>query len=115
MDGLKRLSGAKSAAQDDFNKGTGTYVVTFDAPPKVKMADIKKEMGKYKLESVKLKITVVASGATAGDIALANPKDDDLLKTVEGQKGKKVVLSGLLSEDDKGKQTLTLSKVTEAK
>jgi hypothetical protein len=114
MSGLKRLSGAKEAAQDDFNKGVGTYIVTFDAMPKVKLADIKKEVGKYKLETTSLKITVVAGGHTVGDMVLANPKDEDLLKTLDELKGKKVVLSGLLSEDEKGKQTLTLAKVTEA-
>ncbi|HXX94747.1 MAG TPA: hypothetical protein VEN81_14030 [Planctomycetota bacterium] len=115
MDGLKHLSGAKETSQDDFNKGTGVYIVTFGSPPKVTLADIRKNLGKYKLEGVKAKITVVASGATAGDLILANPKDEDLLKTLEELKGKKVVLSGALTEDDKGKQTLTLSKVTEAK
>ena len=114
MDGLKRLSGANGAAQDDFNKGTGTYIVSFAAAPKVKLADVKKEVGKYKLESTSMKITVVAGGHTVGDIALANPKDEDLLKALDGLKGKKVVLSGLLSEDEKGKQTLTLAKVSEA-
>ena len=85
MNGLKRLSGAKDVSQDDFQAGVATFIVTFDAQPKVKMADIKKEVGKY------------------------------VLKEVAGLKGKKVVLSGVLTEDDAGAQTLTLSKVAEAK
>jgi hypothetical protein len=115
MDGLKRLSGAKEVSQDDFSAGVGTYIVTFDAPPKVKIADIKKEIGKYKIEEIRMKITSKAEGNKAGDLTLANPKDDDLLKEVAAQKGKMLVLSGVLSEDDKGNRTLTLSKVAEAK
>jgi hypothetical protein len=115
MDGLKRLSGAKEVSQDDFSAGVGTYIVTFEAPPKVKIADIKKEIGKYKIEEIRLKITTKAEGNKAGDLTLANPKDGDLLKEVEALKGKMLVLSGVLSEDDKGNRTLTLSKVAEAK
>ena len=116
MNGLKRLSGAKDVSQDDFQAGVATFIVTFDAQPKVKMADIKKEVGKYKLDVVKMKFTTAApEGAKVGDLTLANPKDEDLLKEVAGLKGKKVVLSGVLTEDDKGAQTLTLSKVAEAK
>ena len=116
MNGLKRLSGAKDVSQDDFSAGTATFIVTFDAQPKVKMADIRKEVGKYKLDQVKMKFTTMApEGAKAGDLTLANPKDEDLLKEVATLKGKKVVLSGVLAEDDKGAQTLTLSKVAEAK
>jgi hypothetical protein len=111
MDGLKRLSGATKVAQDDFEKGVGTYIVSFDAMPKIKVADVKKELGKYKVDMVGLKITTVAAGNTVGDMALAG----DLVKEVESLKGKKVVLTGTLTEDDKGKQTLTLSKVEEAK
>src|SRR5215831_16155808 len=102
MNGLKRLSGAKEVAQDDFSAGVGTYVVSFEAPPKVKLADIKKEIGKYKVEQVKLKFTTAApEGNKVGDLTLANPKDEDLLKELAGLKGKKVVLSGVLTEDDK--------------
>jgi hypothetical protein len=115
MDGLKRLSGAKEVSQDDFSAGVGTYIVTFEAPPKVKIADIKKEIGKYKIEEIRLKITAKAEGNKAGDLTLANPKEGDLLKEVESHKGQKLVLSGVLSEDDKGNRTLTLSKVAEAK
>lgn len=115
MDGLKRLSGAKEVSQDDFADGVGTYIVTFDAIPMVKIADVKKNLGKYKVEEVRLKITTKAEGKKVGDLMLANPKDEDLLKEVAALKGKKVVLSGVLSEDDKGSRTLTLSRVAEAK
>ena len=113
MNGLKRLSGAKDVSQDDFQAGVATFIVTFDAQPKVKMADIKKEVGKYKLDQVKLKFTTMApEGDKVGDLTL---KGEDVLKEVAGLKGKKVVLSGVLTEDDKGAQTLALSKVAEAK
>ena len=113
MNGLKRLSGAKDVSQDDFSAGVATFIVTFDAPPKVKMADVKKEVGKYKLDQVKLKFTTPApEGEKVGDLTL---KGDDVLKEVAALKGKKVVLSGVLTEDDKGAQTLALSKVAEAK
>ncbi|MBI3855912.1 MAG: hypothetical protein HY293_09515 [Planctomycetes bacterium] len=113
MDGLKRLSGAKEVSQDDFAAGVGTYIVHFDAPPKVSIADVKKNVGKYKVEEIRLKITVKApaEGKQVGDLTLAG---DDQLKELAALKGKMVVLSGVLSEDDKGKQTLTLSKVAEA-
>ena len=114
MSGLKRLSGAKEASQDDYVKGVGTYIVTFAAPPKVKLADVKKELPKYKIEGLSLKITAVVEGNKVGDLTLANPKDEDLLKEVAALQGKKVVLSGALTEDDKGAQTLTLSKVVAA-
>ena len=113
MNGLKRLSGAKEVSQDDFSAGVATFIITFDAQPKVKMADIKKEVGKYKLDQVKMKFTTTApEGAKVGDLAL---KGDEELKELAALKGKKVVLSGVLSEDDKGAQTLTLTRVAEAK
>ena len=120
MKGLARLSGAKGPAeQDDFQKGTGIYIQKFDGNPKVKEADIKKVLGNYKLVKVQAKITSKVAEKdgkwTAGAFALANPKDDDCLKVVKEMKEKTLVLSGVVSEDDKGNQTLTLAKVAEAK
>jgi hypothetical protein len=113
MNGLKRLSGAKDVSQDDFSAGVATFIVTFDAPPKVKLADVQKEVGKYKLDQVKMKFTTTApEGAKVGDLTL---KGDEQLKELAGLKGKKVVLSGVLTEDATGAQTLALSKVAEAK
>jgi len=112
MSGLKRLSGAKEVSQDDFSAGVGTYIVTFDATPKATIADVKKEIGKYKLEEVKLKITVTApEGTKIGDITLAG---DDCLKELKELKGKKVILSGVLTDQEKEGRLLTLSKVTDA-
>lgn len=114
MASLKRLSGAKNATQDDFAKGVGTYVVEYDAMPKVKIADIKKEVGKYEIVKVALKVTATVEGNKLGDITLVNPKDEDLLKEIAANKGKKLVISGGLEEDAKGVQTLTLSRVVVA-
>ena len=112
MNGLKRLSGAKDVAQDDFSAGVGTYIVTFDAVPKATVADVKKEMGKYKLEEVRLKITTTApEGNKVGDITLAG---EEGLKELKELQGKKVVLSGVLTDEGSGR-LLTLSKVTAAK
>ena len=115
MASLKRLSGAKNATQDDFSKGVGTYIVEYDAMPKVKIADIKKEVGKYELVKVALKVTAAVEGNKLGDITLVNPKDEDLLKEIAANKGAKLVISGTLEEDAKGAQTLTLSRVVVAK
>lgn len=100
----------------------GTYVVSFDTPPMVRLADIKKEVGRYKLEKVEVKITnrVVEKNKKyyTGPILLANSTEsnaeDHLAKVAEFLKAKKsiLVLVGILTEDDRGAQTLTLSKVS---
>jgi hypothetical protein len=113
MDGLKRLSGAKEVSQDDFAAGVGTYLVTFDAPPAAKVADVVKVAGKYKIAEVRMKMTTKApEGNKVGDITLTG---DDVLKELKELKGKKVVLSGVLTDDAKGGRSLALSKVAEAK
>jgi hypothetical protein len=113
MSGLKRLSGAKEVSQDDFSAGVGTYIVTFDAPPAATVADVKKEIGKYKVEEVRLKLTTKAPEGTkiGEDLTLAG---EECLKELKALQGKKVVLSGVLSDAAKGR-LLTLSKVSEAK
>ena len=112
MDGLKRLSGAKEVSQDDFAAGVGTYIVTFDAPPAAKIADVKAVLGKYKIEEVRMKFTTAApEGDKVGDLTLAG---DDGLKQIKELQGKKVVLSGVLTDEGSGRK-LTLSKVAEAK
>lgn len=110
-------------AQDNFEKGVGTYIVSFDAAPMVKLADVKKEIGKYKLEKVEVKITgrVVERNKKyyAGSYLLAKSEEKDaedmLAKVAEFLKAKKsvLVLVGILSEDAKGIQTLTVTKVGE--
>ena len=118
INGLKRLSGAKEVSQDDFVKGVGTFIVTFDELPKTKMAEIRKEIGGYKLDKVVARITskVVEKDKkwSAGDLALDNPKDADLLKDVAAKAEESWVLTGALTEDEKGNRLLTLSKVAVA-
>lgn len=99
--------------QDDFEKGTGVYIQKFEGNPRVKLADIQKRVGDYKVVKVQARITALAAEQDgkwrAGTFTLANPKEEDWLKVVSEMKGKTLVLSGAISEDDKGNQTLTLS------
>ena len=114
MTSLKRLSGAKDVSQDDFNKGVATFIVTFDATPAVTKTAIQKEIGKYKLDKVALKLTGKAvekdKAWFLGTIALTGEMASKLAEL----KGKTVVVVGVLNEDDKGKQSLELTKVEEA-
>ncbi|MFN3484920.1 MAG: hypothetical protein ACK44W_05490 [Planctomycetota bacterium] len=121
MSGLKSLAGSKAVEQDDFQSGTGTYIVRFGEFPKVKMADLTKAVGRYKIGQVKLKVTSKVTEKDgkfyAGSILLANSKEEGAQDLLSGLKGKSgvFVLYGILSEDAKGGQTLTLQQVTEAK
>lgn len=87
----------------------------FDAPPPptVTMAAIKKEVGKYKVDKVGMKLTGKAVEKskvwTMGAIALGG----DLISKVAELKGKVLIVVGTLAEDEKGKQTLTLTSVDE--
>ena len=94
----------------------------FDALPAVKIADVKKEIGKFKLDKVAFKITSKVTEKdkqyTAGAFLLkdaAGDADDCIAKVADFLKAKKstLVLIGNLVEDDKGKQTLELTKVDE--
>ncbi len=113
MTSLKRLSGAKEVSQDDFSGGVATFIVKFDAPPAVTIAQIKKEVGKYKVDKVGLKLTGKAVEKDKvwmlGNVALTG----EMTSKVAELKGKTIIVSGALSEDDKGKQSLELSKVEE--
>ncbi len=63
-----------------------------------------------------LKLTsLIEDPAKIGGIALANPAGGDLLKEVAALKGKRAILTGSLTADEKGQRTLTLSRVAEAK
>ena len=103
--------------QDDFAQGVGTFIVSFGENPKVKVADIKKELGKFEIVSVRAKVTAAVTekdGACwAAGYKLANSKDEDLLAKVKG-KATPFVLTGMVTEDEKG-ATMTLTKVEEPK
>jgi hypothetical protein len=113
MESLKRLSGAKEVSQDDFSNGVGTYAIKFDAPPAVKMADISKEIGKYKLEKVTQKLTGKAVEKNKAWMLGATTLTGDMTSKLAELKGKVVIVVGTLTEDAKGKQCLELSSVEE--
>jgi hypothetical protein len=101
--------------QEDFSGGVATFLVKFDAPPAVKMADIKKEVGKYNIDKVGMKLTGKAAekdkGWSIGNVALTG----DMTSKLAELKGKTVVVTGALTEDEKGKQSLALASVEELK
>lgn len=113
INGLKRLSGATDVSQEDFNAGVATFLVKFGAPPAVNMAAIKKEVGKYKVDKVAMKLTGKATMKkdvwSIGKVALTG----DMTSKVAELKGKTLIVCGVLSEDEKGNQSLALTNVEE--
>lgn len=87
----------------------------FEAAPAVTMASIKKEVGKYKLDKVGMKLTGKAVEKNKvwmiGTVALTG----DMTAQVAELKGKVLIVTGALTEDDKGKQSLALASVEELK
>ncbi len=90
--------------------------------PAVTMVAIKKEVGKFKVDKVTMKITSKVTEKDkmyfAGTIALADAAgdaDDCIAKVADFLKAKKtmLVLTGVLIEDDKGKQKLEMTKCDE--
>ena len=92
-----------------------TFVVKFEAPPAVTIATVKKEVGKYKVDKIALRLTGKATEKDKawflGTVALTG----EMTSKVAELKGKVIVVTGALSEDDKGKQSLALASVEEAK
>ena len=85
----------------------------FDAPPAVTMAAITKEVGKYKVDKIGMKLTGKAveknKAWSIGNVGLTG----DMTSKVAELKGKVLIVVGTLSEDDKGKQSLELTSVEE--
>ncbi len=85
----------------------------FDAPPVVTKAAITKEVGKYKIDKIAMKLTGKAVEKnkvwTLGNVALTG----DMTSKVAELKGKTIIVVGALSEDEKGKQSLELTSVEE--
>ena len=85
----------------------------FDAPPAVTKAAITKEVGKYKIDKIGMKLTGKAVEKNKvwmlGNVALTG----DMTSKVAELKGKVIIVVGTLSEDDKGKQSLELTGVEE--
>lgn len=90
-----------------------TFLVKFDAPPAVTSAQIKKEVGKYKVDKIGMKLTGKAVEKNKvwmiGAVALTG----DQTSKVAELKGKVLIVTGTLSEDEKGKQSLELASVEE--
>ena len=122
MNGLKRLSGAKKVDLAKFEAPVGHFTVTFDKAPKLGAADLKKVVNKrFTLKKLSLRVTVPVArakkgkGWTAIGLTLKNPKKGkDFLARIKEyvEAGKKtLVLSGELTENKKGKRSLTLDGV----
>jgi hypothetical protein len=101
--------------QEDFSGGVATFLVKFDAPPAVPMAAIKKEVGKYNIDKVAMKLTGKATQKgeawTLGNVALTG----DMTSKLAEHKGKTIIVLGAMTEDEKGKQSLALTSVEEMK
>jgi len=101
--------------QEDFSGGVATFLVKFDAPPAVTMAAIKKEVGKYNVDKVGMKLTGKATEKAKvwhlGNVALTG----DMTSQVAELKGKTIIVVGAMTEDEKGKQSLALTSVEELK
>ena len=86
----------------------------FDAPPAVTKAAITKEVGKYKVDKIGMKLTGKAVEKnkvwTIGTVGLTG----DMTSKVAELKGKPLIVVGTLSEDEKGKQSLELTSVEES-
>jgi len=87
--------------------------VKFDAPPTVTTAAIKKEVGKYTVDKIAMKLTGKAVEKnkvwTMGAVTLTG----DMTSKVAELKSKVLIVIGTLSDDDKGKQSLALTSVEE--
>ena len=90
-----------------------TFLVKFGAPPAVTTAQIKEKVGKYTIDKIGMKLTGKASEKNKvwmlGNVALTG----DMTSKVAELKGKLIIVTGTLSEDDKGKQSLALASVDE--
>ena len=94
---------------DDYQPGVGLFSVTFEKPPLLKPSDVASELGRYKLERLRAKITAAVEekdGALwAAGYRLAKEE-------VEVKPASTYVLTGVVTEDEKGALTLTLTKAT---
>lgn len=85
----------------------------FDAAPAVTTAQIKTQVGKYTIDKIGMKLTGKAAEKNKvwmiGNVALTG----DMTSKVAELKGKVLIVTGTLSEDEKGKQSLALASVDE--
>ncbi len=118
--GLKRLAGAKEVTLDEFASGKGVFLVKYAAPPALKLSDVKGATGNFTIESVGLKLTGKVTQKKEqyylGAVELVKGSAEDAwAKLDELFKAKKttLVVSGILSEDEKKMQKLALLTVAE--
>jgi hypothetical protein len=92
---------------DDYQPGVGLFSVTFEKPPLLKPSDVARELGRYKLDRLRAKITAAVElkdGVLwAGGYRLS--KEDVAVKPASTY-----LLTGVVSEDERGVLTLTLTK-----
>lgn len=90
-----------------------TFLVKFNAPPAVTKAAIQKEVGKYKVDKVGMKLTGKATLKKdvwyMTNVALKG----DMASQVAEKKGKVLIVVGTYSEDEKGAKSLELTSVEE--
>lgn len=116
MASLKRLDGAKEVLQDDYITGTGLFTVKYGTSPLVKPSVVARQLGRYKLERLRAKITAAVEekdGAKwAAGYRLSKTEDEDLVSALKS--GTRYALVGVVAEDEKGALTLAVTKVSEA-
>jgi hypothetical protein len=108
---------------DEFASGRGVFLVKYEGMPALKMADVKAQAGNFAIESVSLKLTGKVTqkkeqyylGATELVKGADAAGEEAFKKLGEFVTAKKtmLVVSGVLKEDDKGKQSLALLTVGE--
>ena len=97
----------KEVFSDDYQPGVGLYTATFEKSPLVKPSVVAKELGRYKLERLRAKITAPVESK---DGALWAAGYKLVASDVELKAGAAYALTGVVTEDDKGALTLTLTK-----
>jgi len=90
--------------------------VKFDAQPAIPIATVKKEVGKYKVDKIALKLTGKATEKDKAWYMGAITLTGDMTSKVAELKGKVIVVTGILSDDEKtNKQSLAVASVEEPK
>ncbi len=93
--------------QDDYQPGVGLFTVTYPTSPLVKPSIVAKELGRYKLDRLRARITApveLKDGVLRAAGYQVAKADLDVLP------GKTYALTGVVTEDEKGVLTLTLTK-----
>lgn len=109
---LKRLEGVKEVHSDDYQPGVGIYTAVFEKPPLIKPSVVAKELGRYKLERLRARITAAVEEKDgvkrAAGYTLVKGEEEDLVGGLKA--GAVYALVGVVREDEKGNLSLALSK-----